>query len=157
MIHSPYSRVKFLPPKGKRLDDTFVGEFPNGTTAIIDIPTALTMYDPQFLNFLKAYRNHWVAIPVGTPGCPDAPKSIISKIHIKFPQGTEFLCLASSLAIAIHYCGFPKVGYMIWEQAPQWAQLGLDAALTPVLSFMRVTLPVIGGATQFEKCTTKET
>jgi hypothetical protein len=107
------------------------------------------MYDLQFLHFLKSYENRWVGSTVGAPGSSDSPRSLRSKIKIKYPQGEDYYCLANSFASALHYCGYTKVGFFAWEQKDKWSRMSLDQALVAVRTFMEFTIPAIGRPTQF--------
>ena len=133
-----------------------MGVYPDTTTEMVDIATAMDIYDHQYLALLKCLPNRWLSTPVGSPGSSDAPKSIRSRVRIKYPQGENYHCLTHSLASALEYCGFQTAGSLVWEQADVWSKLPIDSALDHVLRLLAIAVPVIGGATQFEKCTARK-
>jgi hypothetical protein len=152
-MKSQHRRIKFLKAGNNRPNESFMVELPNKKNETINIGQAMKVYEHRYLSFLKSYANHWVSIPLGSPGCSASPASITSRVKIQYPQGDNWYCLAYSLASALDYCGFKEQGLWLWQQASYFSKLPLDTALATVHSYMEMAVPVIGGATQYMKRT----
>lgn len=107
-------------------------------------------YDDELVKAAQLHANEWVGPSMGDCGDGVAPTHlIVGGIKTLYEQHANRFCFTYSLASALFYCKHKAAAIELAGQAPRFAKMHRNQAITELKEFMKNLVPVIGSPTYY--------